>query len=307
MGVGSMGYVFNGKETCDVVFDKKKNHYTIIDGIEKAISYIVDKHIRKVVEERLNKAFPESETYRSEAELALAVGKPYDGKDRCQKALEQLKNLSEQPLYADKDKNIVIKSVRCKTGLSAVQPLRYNSKNEPISFVLTKNNHHVAIYADDRGEYKECIYSFWQVVERSKYKLPIIIKDPKALWDEIIHREKEGESFPDKLIQSLPSPKWVFVESLQLNDMFVMDMDDNIFDKYMATKNYAELGKKLYRVQKLSTFDYFFRLHTVTTSETTPEAALSKKFIRIKSFKAYTEHNPHKVQISLLGKIIQNT
>lgn len=305
MGVGSMGYVFNGKETCDVVFDKKNNRYVIDDGIEKALNYIVDKHIREIVKARINDAFPNGETYRSDAEKALAEGRTYNGKDRCQKALEQLKALSDNPLYADAQKHITIKSVRCFTGLSAVQPLRYNNKNEPISFVLTKNNHHVAIYADEKGDYKECIYTFWQAVERSKYKLPLIIKDPKSLWDEIMKRENNGERFPDSLIQSLPAPNWTFVESLQLNDMFVMDIDDDEFEKYIATNNYEELSKRLYRIQSISTHDYFLRLHTDTTSKTTPDAALSKRFIRIQSFKSYTAHNPHKVHISLLGKIIQ--
>ena len=304
MGVGSVGFVFTGKETCDVVFDKKNERYVIVDGIGKAINYIVDRHIREIVRERINEAFPDGETYLSEAEKALAEGKPYNGKGRSQKALEQLKALDEHPLYADKNKTIVIKSVRCFTGLNAVQPLRYNSKHEPISFVLTKNNHHVAIYVDEKGEYQECVYTFWQVVERAKYRLPLIIQDPKTIWDEIRQREKDGDSFPDDLITSLPLPNWTFVESLQQNDMFVMDMDDDTFKENVTSNNYKELGEKLYRVQNLSTHDYFFRLHSDTTSKTTPDLAQCKKFIRIKSFKAYFEHNPHKVQLSLLGKII---
>ena len=307
MGVGSMGYVFSGKETCDVIYDKKKNSFVIIDGIDKTINYIVDRHIRDVVRNRLNEAFPENETYRSEAEEALAKGKKYDGKERCQKALDQLRTLSEKPLYADKNKNIIIKSVRCYTGLSAVQPLRYNNNHEPISYVLTKNNHHVAIYKDENGKFQECIYTFWQVVERSKFKLPLIITDTKALWNEIQQRENLGDTFPDSLIQSLPLPNWTFVESLQLNDMFVMDINDDDFENYIATNNYEELGKKLYRIQNISSLDYSFRLHTDTTSKTTSDAALSKRYIRIKSIKAYMEHNPHKVKISLLGKIIRNT
>lgn len=304
MGVGSVGFVFNGKETCDVVFDKKNNRYVIADGIDKAINYIIDKHIRDIVRERLNEAFPDGETYRTEAEIALAAGKTYNGKERSMKALEQLKALYEQPLYADKNKHIVIKSVRCFTGLSAVQPLRYNDKNEPTSFVLTKNNHHVAIYLDEKGELKECIYTFWQAVERSKYKLPLIIKEPKSLWDEILERENNGEIFPDTLITSLPSPNWTFVESLQLNDMFVMDMDDVKFENFISSNNYEEIGKRIYRVQSLSSHDYVFRHHTDTTSSMMPEAALCRKFIRIKSLKAYIEHHPHKVQLSLLGKIL---
>jgi len=301
LGIGAAGYVFNGKESCDVIFDKKKKQYVMDDGIDKAIKYIVDKHIQDVIRGRLNEAFPANETYRSEAEKALAEGKTYDGKDRSKKALEQLRTLSEKPLYADKGKTIIIKSVRCFTGLSAVQPLRYNSQNEPIAFVLTKNNHHVAIYSDEKGEYKECVYTFWQAVERSKYRLPLIIKEPHELWREIMKRENDGEHFPDSIIEALPSPNWTFIESLQLNDMFVMDLDDETFEEYITNKNYEKLGKKLYRVQSLSTGDYCFRHHTDTTTDRT-NAKLTKKFLR-KSLMSFISSNPRKVQISLLGKI----
>lgn len=302
MGVGSVGFVFNGKESCDVVYDKKKDCYVLVDGIEKSINYIVDKHIREVVKERMNEAFPEGETYRTGAEKALAEGRTYDGKEQCQKALEQLKSLDDHPLYADKNQHIAIKSVRCFTGLSAVQPLRYNSEEEPISFVLTKNNHHVAIYEDEKGEYKECVYTFWQAVERSKYRLPLIIKDPKALWNIIHQREHNGECFPDSMKASLPLSDWTFVESLQLNDMFVMDMDDEDFRSNITTHNYEELGKKLYRIQTISSGDYFLRLHTDTTTDRI-NAKLTKTFLR-KSLVGFFASNPHKVQISLLGKVI---
>ena len=295
--------IFKGKETCDVVLDKKKNTYYINDEIEKALNYVVDKHIRDVIKDRLNEAFPEDETYRTEAEKALKEGKEYKGEKRCQLALAQLKTIDERPLYADKNKSIVIKKVRCYTGLNAVQPLRYNSKKEPIAFVLTKNNHHVAIYTDEDGKYKECIYSFWQVVERSKYHLPLIIKNPKTLWDEITQRENNGESFPDSLIESLPMRNWTFVESLQLNDMFIMDMDDNDFERCISTNNYEDLGKKLYRVQNISSNDYFLRLHTDTTTDRT-NARLTKKFLR-KNISGFLSSNPHKVTISLLGMIIR--
>lgn len=303
MGVGSMGYVFNGKETCDVI--KKNEHYEIVDGIQKALDYIVDGHIREVVKARINEAFPEGETYLTEAEEALAEGRTYDGKARCQKALDQLRTLSEKPLYADKGKHITIKSVRCFTGLNAVQPLRRNDDGEPISYVLTKNNHHVAIYVDEKGEPKECIYTFWQVVERSKYKLPLIIKNPKTLWEEILQREKDGEKFPDSLIQSLPPSNWTFIESLQLNDMFIMDMDNDDYNRNIDTNNYEELSKKLYRIQNISSGDYFLRLHTDTTTDRN-NAKLTKKFLR-KSLTGFLSSNPHKVQISLLGKIIRNS
>lgn len=135
--------------------------------------------------------------------------------------------------------------------------------------------------------------------------LGLIISDTKALWDEIQQRENRGETFPDSLIQSLPLPNWTFIESLQLNDMFVMDINEDDFENYIATNNYEELGKKLYRIQNISSGDYFLRLHTDTTTDRN-NAKLTEKFLR-KSLMGFLSSNPHKVYISLLGKIIRNT
>ena len=102
---------------------------------------------------------------------------------------------------------------------------------------------------------------------------------------------------------SLPLPNWTFIESLQLNDMFVMDMDDCEYERVISNNDYEEIGKHIYRVQKLSTRDYFFRFHTDTTTEISKEASLSKKYIRVRTPKAFFEQSPHKIKISLLGKI----
>ena len=302
IGVGRNGYLFTGKESCDVAYDKDRDKFEIKDGIEMVIKKIVDKHIRETIMKRINKAFPDGETYRTEAEKALSEGKEYDGTNRCKKALEQLKDISKRPIYTDKHNIIPIRSVRCFTRLKNVEPLRYNSRNKAIAFVATGNNHHVAIYLDERGEYQKCICTFWQAVERQKHKIPSIIKDPKATWDDIRKRELNGEKFPDSLISSLPSSEYTFKESLQRNDFFVLEMDDKEFNSCIRNNNLAKLSKKLYRIQNISEDEYFLRLHIDPTTER-KNAGKVKRLMR-KNLNTFMELKPRKVKISLLGKIL---
>jgi CRISPR-associated endonuclease Csn1 len=74
----------------------------------------------------------------------------------------------------------------------------------------------------------------------------------------------------------------------------------------MQNSDYATLSKYLYRVQKLAKGDYVFRHHLETKVDDDSKTAKSMgKFIRIKSLKSLTENNPHKVRVSLTGKITE--
>ena len=102
----------------------------------------------------------------------------------------------------------------------------------------------------------------------------------------------------------MPKENWTFVQSLQINEMFVMGLNDENFEKAVAEKDYALLNQHLYRVQSLSTNDYFFRFHLETKIDNSQEAREMEKFIRTKSLKSFLQTKPHKVKISLLGKMI---
>ena len=78
----------------------------------------------------------------------------------------------------------------------------------------------------------------------------------------------------------------------------------------MKTEDYVTLSKYLYRVQSLSTKDYFFRHHLETTVDDKyngeKNSALSVKMgkmIRTKSLGALVKLNPHKVHVNVIGKI----
>ncbi len=194
-----------------------------------------------------------------------------------------------------------IRSVRCRTGLNAVVPVRYNEHNEPIAFVKPANNHHVAIYIDEKGKLQEHIVTFWHAVERKKYGIPTIITNPAEAWDNVT--DKMPESF---LNQLPPSANWKFKFSMQQNETFILGMAEELYQDAIQKKDYAALSKYLYRVQKMSTGDYVFRHHLETVVDDISSTAKDMgKMKRLRSLKSLFENNPHKVHISITGKITE--
>lgn len=205
-----------------------------------------------------------------------------------------------------------IRSVRCRTGLSATVPVRYNEQGEPIAFVKPCNNHHVAIYVDEKGKLQEHIVTFWHAVERKKYGIPTIITNTADAWDKVADR------MPETFLNQLPpSANWEFKFSMQQNEMFILGMEEELYNDAMQKEDYATLSKYLYRVQNISKGAYVFRKHfeTQTDDKYLDESGklkfnLSKSQQKeavhwIKSLKALTGRNPHKVHISITGKITE--
>lgn len=200
-----------------------------------------------------------------------------------------------------------IRSVRCRTGLSATVPVRYNEQNEPIAFVKPGNNHHVAIYEDEKGKLQEHIVTFWHAVERKKYCIPTIITNPAKVWDMVTDR------MPESFLNQLPpSANWEFKFSMQQNEMFILGMEEELYNDAIKKEDYATLSKYLYRVQKLAQCYYVFRHHLETTVDDkydgVKKEALSiemGKMVRMQSLKSLSENNPHKVHISITGKITE--
>lgn len=299
VGVG-IGCVFGGKETLTVENNKKTGKLELKDGIQDTLSYIVDKHIREVIKERINSAFPTGTTYRTSAENAYQEGKTYDAKEEIKMIWETMRNVDENPIYFDEKKTITIRSVRCFTGLNAVQPLHYEN-GKPKAYVITKNNHHMALYRDEHGNFQESIVTLWDAVERKTHGLPVIIDRPSEVWSDILHRTAE---LPQALLNKLPNDHWTFELSMQRNQMFILGMSDDEYCDALESKDYKAIGKHLYRVQSISTCDYIFRLHTDTSKDVTESARKEEKFLRIKSVKAFLALHPRAIKISLLGKLV---
>ena len=83
----------------------------------------------------------------------------------------------------------------------------------------------------------------------------------------------------------------------------ISKLEDETFDNAIRDRDYATINKFLYRVQSVSESDYWFRLHVETQNDKTPSAKLAKKYYRVKSLKGFYELHPHKVHISVIGKI----
>lgn len=165
---------------------------------------------------------------------------------------------------------VPIKKVRIKKVLGKAE--RVNDKIK--QFVDPNKNHHVLIYKDEKGNLKEEVVTFWTVVERKRtghpaYQLPI---DGKEI-----------------------------ITTLHINDMFLLGLNED--EIIWESPDYEVLKEHLYRVQKLSSKFYEFRLNT--------EASIQQNILPFyKRITGYGEglggwltHNPIKVKISVSGKI----
>jgi len=240
----------------------------------KDIDYVIDENVRQILRNRLGE---------------------FAGKEK-----EAFRNLENNPVWYNQDKKIPLKTVRCFTGLSSVEPVKYNDKKEPIGFVKPGNNHHVAIYVDGEGVKHEHVCTFWHAVERRKHGLPAIITDPRLVWDEIIN---QNNNLPDSFLKKLPYDGWKFVTSLQQNEMFILGLPEEEANRAIKENDTAVLSNYLYRVQKITESDYYFRHHLETEIIDDENAKIMRKYYRIKSLKAFFNLNPIKVIISLLGTI----
>lgn len=221
---------------------------------------------------------------------------------------EAFANLEENPIWLNKEKGIQIKKVVC-SGISTAIALHsakdYTGRNivredgtmQPVDFVNTGNNHHVAIYRhpaydksgslkfDESGqpcyEFEEVVVSFFEAVTRANLKQPIVDKE---------YKRSEG---------------WEFLFTMKQNEYFVFPNASTGFNPkeidLLNPENYAEISPNLFRVQKFSTKYYVFRHHLETTVEDTKELQ-GIAWKRITSLKQIDEMV--KVRVNHIGQIV---
>lgn len=162
---------------------------------------------------------------------------------------------------------VPILKVRIKENIGGAEKL----KEKVNQWVNPRNNHHVLIYKDEKGNLKEEVITFWTVVERkrtgqSAYQLPL---DGKEI-----------------------------VTTLHINDMFLLGLKEDEIN--WENPDYDVLKEHLYRVQKLTSGDYFFRKHLSST-------VTDDDYKQIRGFgegkTGWFTFNPIKVKISISGKI----
>jgi len=258
-----------------------KEEYVIkypLSGIKaKDVDYIIDKKIKELVRQRLEQ---------------------YNNKE---------KEAFKDPLYFDEGKKIPIRTVRCFTGLTAVESVKRDSLGNPIGFVKPGNNHHIAIYSDSNGNKIEHVCTFWHAVERKKYGIPVIIKDATEVWDKIL-KQPEG-TYPDNFLEKLPDANLKLELSMQQNEMFLLGMTNEDIKLAIEYKDYKTISEKLYRIQKMSIIPssgqiyLVFRHHLETQIFDDVSSRTSKRFINVQSLGTLFNLNPYKLKIDLLGNI----
>jgi CRISPR-associated endonuclease Csn1 len=197
-------------------------------------------------------------------------------------------NLDENPIWQNKEKGIAIKRVTI-SGVSNAQALHTkkdhfgneildeNKNPIPVDFVSTGNNHHVAIYRDDKGNLQEEVVSFYDAVVRKNLGLSVINKTHKNGWE--------------------------FLFTMKQNEFFIFPSDSFNPEEcdLLNPENYHLISPNIFRVQKFTIRDYFFRHHLETTVE-------DKKELKEISFKRLGLNgisNIIKIRINHLGHIVQ--
>ncbi|MEG1644055.1 MAG: type II CRISPR RNA-guided endonuclease Cas9, partial [Bacteroidales bacterium] len=237
------------------------------NSLDKNPLYCDELHTEKVPEKVKTVSFEYVYTIRKDISPDLNVDKVIDThiknilKERIAQyngnVKEAFSNLVESPIWLNESKGISVKRVTINGGINNPIALHdkkdkdgniiyNNGKKQPVDFVNTGNNHHAAMYIDDKGKLHTVITSFYEATMRAKDKdLSVVDKTYKHV---------DG---------------WRFLFSLKQNEYFVFPNEATGFDPknidLTDPDNYAEISKNLYRVQKLSYNDYYFRHHLETT------------------------------------------
>lgn len=279
----------------------KTVHFEYIYTIRKEVSpdlkidKVVDKHIKTILENRL---------------------KEFNGDTK-----KAFSNLDENPIWLNKEKGIAIKRVTI-TGISNAIALHdkrdkdgnlildSDGKTQPVDFVNTGNNHHVAIYRkpvlDKNGqkildenkqpkyELDENIVSFMEATTRANQGLPIIDKK---------YKKDEGWQF----LFSMKQNEYFVFPSYDENGNMIFNPLDHDKEWFCNPANYAEISTNLFRVQSISKVmygnnavrDYIFRHHleTIVTSKL--------KGVTYQQYKSLSFADKIlKVRVNHIGKIV---
>lgn len=270
----------NGKSVANVRCYREEIvvKYPIESINSKDVSYIVDSHIRHIVQQRF------AEVGNSDKEF--------------------VKSLAEHPLYSDKECKHQIKTIRLISGLklSTLAGVRKNESGEIIGYAQTRNNHHLAFYRTPDGKIVESVVSFWDCVKRKQAGLPIIIKNPAEAWSAlIVTGDSQGT---EELAQCLPPDGSKFIMSLQRNEMVVLGMSDEEWTDAVTSNDIRTINRHLYRVWQLGAGEYRFKFQTNTSAAIEDGDKEIKQFYRIKSIPALLALHPRKVTVSILGKLM---
>jgi len=215
-------------------------------------------------------------------------------------AKKAFSNLDENPIWLNEKKGISIKRVTI-TGISNAVSLHEKKDKEgklildksgnpqPVDFVNTGNNHHVAIYEDENDNLQDDVVPFFKATIRINQGLSAIDKEFGV---------QDG---------------WKFLFSMKQNEYFVFPNDKTGFNPneidLLDPDNYYIISPNLFRVQKFSKLiygnsavrEYVFRHHL----ETTLNDDKNLKEITFKNIKSLQYFKDIvKVRINHIGQIV---
>jgi len=201
---------------------------------KKAAAFIVNENVKKIVLARLNEF---------DNDPAKAFKNLNERSD---------KNPDGNPLYFNREKNIVIKSVRCFTGGSDYPALHVSEKGKtlnekqsrafnnavPVDFVKGGSNHHIAIYRKENGEVVEVCVTFFEAFNRMVNEQEVIQKDHPLGYK--------------------------FVASLQRNEMFVFGVEPSELEQLIDQNELDKISKHLFKVVDIAPGQYRLLHHLDT-------------------------------------------
>jgi CRISPR-associated endonuclease Csn1 len=198
----------------------------------KTIEKILDEGVKKILLRRLNE-------FGNDSKKAFS-------------------DLEKNPIWLNEEKGISIKRVTI-SGVKNAEFLHYkkdhfgneilddNGQKIPVDFVSTGNNHHVAIYKDEKGNLQERVVSLFDAVQLVNSGEPVIDKT---------YNQGLG---------------WQFLFTMKQNEYFVFSNEKTGFNPkeidLFDAKNKKKISPNLFRVQKIASKNYFFRHHLETTVE----------------------------------------
>ena len=279
-----------------------KKAFTGKNSLSKKPLYTDEMHLKKVPEKVKTVVLETYFTIRKPINKDLKVDKVVDeGIKRILQArvkeygneANAFSNLDENPIWLNKEKGIAIKSVTIK-GVNVATPLRTkkdkhgniivdcNGNAQPTDYVSTSNNHHIAIFEDADGNLQEHVVSLFEATARKNQNLPVVDRE---------YNKEKG---------------WKFLFTMKQNEYFVFPDEKTGFDPcdidLTNPVNYNIISQHLFRVQKLTTGDYFFR-HHLETNVNDDNALRNTTWIRIR-----TTNNLRglvKIRINHIGKIVK--
>ncbi|GIZ08444.1 type II CRISPR RNA-guided endonuclease Cas9 [Flavobacterium sp. UMI-01] len=261
----NLGVAARGQLHKETVFGKRtfngEEAYHVRKPIEsletaKQIDKVVDETIRKLILKRVNE-----------------LGGFIKDKVPANTFFVADENGMKQPQVFLPNKNgaaVPILKVRVKENIGGAEKLKVNVNQ----WVNPRNNHHVLIYKDEKGNLKEEVVTFWTVVER----------------------KRTGQA-----VYQLPVGGKEIITTLHINDMFLLGLNDDEIN--WEKPDYEVLKEHLYRIQKLSSKFYEFR----QSSQASIQNNFQPFYVRIHSFgdgkTGWNTFTPIKVKISVSGKI----